>query len=133
MPRRFALTLLALLVLLLAALFLGRRLFIARDRRVGPTPAPKAPPTASIPPTPIPGRRVALYFEGTADERLHPEARDVAAAADDVAFLRSLASSVLDGPRRPELLRPFPAGWTLRAAYRMKDGLVVLDLAPPPP
>ena len=30
-------------------------------------------------------------------------------------------------------MRPFPVDWKLRGAYRLRDGLVVLDLAPPAP
>ena len=48
-----------------------------------------------------------------------------------MAFLRTLASAVLDGPRHPDLLRPFPEGWSVRGAYRLQGGLVVVDLAPP--
>ena len=129
MPRRFALALVVLLLLLLLALLLGRRVR-------GPSPAapavPTLKPTAVIPPTPIPARKVSLYFESPADDLLHPEARDVAAAVDDVAFLRSVAAAVIDGPRRPELVRPFPEGWSLRGAYLLRDGIAVVDLAPPP-
>lgn len=133
MPRRFALALLCLLVLLLSALLLGRH-YLPRLRPAPKrTPVPTARPTPVIPPTPIPPRRVALYFEGSEDERFHPEARDLPAALDDAAFVKSIAAAVLEGPRRPELLRPFPEGWTVRGAFRMKDGLVFLDLAPPAP
>jgi Sporulation and spore germination len=129
MPRRFALALLALLLLLLGALLVGRRLR-------GPAPAasavPTLRPTAVIPPTPIPARRVSMYFESPADDRLHPEARDLPAALDDVAFLRSIAAAVMDGPRRPELVKPFPDGWSLRGAYLLRDGIAVVDLSPPP-
>jgi len=129
MPRRFALALVALLLLLLGALVVGRRL-------KGPAPTvplvPTLRPTAVIPPTPIPARRVSLYFESQSDDQLHPEARDVPAALDDVAFLRSVAGAVMDGPRRPELVRPFPEGWSLRGAYLLRDGIAVVDLSPPP-
>ena len=128
MPRRFALALVGLLLLLLGALLAGRKL-------KGPSPAasavPTLRPTAVIPPTPIPARRVALYFESPADDLLHPEARDVPAAVDDVAFLRSVAAAVMAGPRRPELVRPFPEGWSLRGAYLLRDGIAVVDLSPP--
>jgi hypothetical protein len=129
MPRRFALALVVLLLLLLGALLAGRRL------RSGTPAAPRVPtlrPTAAIPPTPIPARRVSLYFESPGDDLLHPEARDVPAALDDVAFLRSVAAAVMDGPRRSELVRPFPEGWSLRGAYLLRDGIAVVDLAPPP-
>lgn len=129
MPRRFALALVALLLLLLGALLAGRRLR-------GPAPAaplvPTHRPTAAIPPTPIPARRVSLYFESPNDDQLHPEARDVPAALDDVAFLRSVAGAVMDGPRRPELMKPFPEGWSLRGAYLLREGIAVVDLSPPP-
>lgn len=129
MPRRFALALVALLLLLLGALLAGRKLRV-------PSPAalavPTLRPTAAIPPTPIPARRVALYFESRADDLLHPEARDVPAALDDVAFLRSVAGAVMEGPRRPELVRPFPEGWSLRGAYLLREGIAVVDLSPPP-
>jgi Sporulation and spore germination len=129
MPRRFALALLVLLLLLLLALLLGRRMR-------GPSPAaaavPTLRPTAVIPPTPIPARQVSLYFESPADDRLHPEARDVPAAVDDVAFLRSVAAAVMDGPRRQEFVRPFPEGWSLRGAYLLREGIAVIDLTPPP-
>lgn len=129
MPRRFALALVALLLLLLGALLAGRRL-------KGPAPAasfvPTRRPTAVIPPTPIPARRVSLYFESQNDDQLHPEARDVPAALDDVAFLRSVAGAVMDGPRRPELVKPFPDGWSLRGAYLLREGIAVVDLSPPP-
>jgi hypothetical protein len=130
MPRRFALALLALLVLLLLGLFVGRRVHEARQKRqvaARPTPTRTIPP----PPTPIPARLGSSWFESAEDERFHPEAREVPAAVDDVAFLRSLGAAVLEGPRHPDLLKPFPDGWTLRAAYRLADGLAVLDLAPP--
>ncbi|MBK9968918.1 MAG: hypothetical protein IPP07_30395 [Holophagales bacterium] len=94
-----------------------------------PTPTRTIPP----PPTPIPARLVSIWFESAEDGLFHPEAREVPAAVDDVAFLRSLAAAVLDGPRHPALLKPFPDGWTLRAAFRLADGLAVLDLAPPVP
>ena len=93
---------------------------------------PTLRPTAVIPPTPIPARKVSLYFESLADDRLHPEARDVPAAVDDVAFLRSVAAAVMDGPRRQELVRPFPEGWSLRGAYLLREGIAVIDLTPPP-
>lgn len=129
MPRRFALALVLLLLLLLAALLVGRRMR-------GPSPAaaavPTLRPTAVIPPTPIPARQVSLYFESLADDQLHPEARDVPAAVDDVAFLRSVAVAVMDGPRRPELVKPFPEGWSLRGAYLLREGIAVIDLLPPP-
>lgn len=129
MPRRFAIALVGLLVLLLVALFLVRK--VRPHRSAGPArPTPRSTPI--VPPTPIPPRRVALYFESAEDERFHPEARDIAASADTVTLLRTIASAVLDGPRRPELLRPFPDGWKVRAAFRLRDGLAVLDLAPPP-
>jgi hypothetical protein len=129
MPRRFALALLVLLVLLLVAFVLGRKLK-SNAGGTGLRPTPTARPTAVVPPTPIAERKVSVFFEGL-DEAFHPEARELPASSDDIAFLRSIASAVLEGPRRPELLRPFPEGWTLRGAYRMRDGLVVLDLAPP--
>lgn len=129
MQRRFAILLLAVLVLLLVALLAGRHL---TSRAAGRLKAvPTARPTSVVPPTPIPARGIAVWFENPEDEKLHPEARDVPVASDDVAFLRLVAGAVLEGPRRPELLRPFPDGWTLRAAYRLKDGLAILDLAPP--
>ena len=129
MPRRFALALLALLLLLLGALLVGRRL---RSPEHGAPPVPTLRPTAVIPPTPIPARRVSLFFESPGDDLLHPEARDVPAALDDVAFLRSVAGAVMDGPRRPELVRPFPDGWSLRGAYLLREGIAVVDVAPPP-
>ncbi|HKC24953.1 MAG TPA: GerMN domain-containing protein [Thermoanaerobaculia bacterium] len=131
MPRRFALALLLVLVLVLAAL-LGARAFRLRLSKRPGGAVPTARPTPVIPPTPIPGRRIALWFESPADERLHPEARDVPESTDAVALLRSIASAVLEGPRRPDLLKPFPDGWRLRGAYRLATGVVVLDLAPPP-
>ena len=132
MPRRFALALLALLILLLLGLLIGRRVHEARQKRqvaARPTPTRTIPP----PPTPIPARLVSIWFESAEDGLFHPEAREVPAAVDDVAFLRSLAGAVLEGPRHPALLKPFPDGWTLRAAFRLADGLAVLDLAPPAP
>lgn len=132
MPRRFALALLALLILLLLGLLVGRRVNEARQRRqvaARPTPTRTIPP----PPTPIPARLVSIWFENAEDGLFHPEAREVPAAVDDVASLRSLAAAVLEGPRHPALLKPFPDGWTLRAAFRLANGLAVLDLAPPAP
>ena len=129
MPRRFALALVALLLLLLGALLLGRRL--KGPARATPL-VPILRPTAAIPPTPIPARRVSLYFESPNDDQLHPEARDVPAALDDVAFLRSVAAAVIDGPHRPELMKPFPEGWSLRGAYLLREGIAVVDLSPPP-
>jgi len=128
MPRRFALALLTLLLLLLAALLVGRRLRAPEPARLRALPPPL--PTAVVPPTPIPARRVAVYFESPEDGVFHGEARDLPDSSDEIALLRSVASAVLDGPRRPDLLRPFPPGWSLRGAYRLRNGLVVLDLAP---
>ena len=132
MPRRFAFALLALLVLLLSGLVVGRRVHEARRRSRAaalPTPTRTIPP----PPTPIPARLVTIWFESAEDGMFRGEAREVPAAIDDVAFLRRLGAEVMAGPRHPSLLRPFPEGWSLRAAYRLADGLAVLDLAPPAP
>ena len=130
MPRRFALALLALLVLLLLGLLAGRKVHDSRQkRRVGSQPVPTRP--IPPPPTPIPARLAAIWFESAADGIFRGEVREVPAAVDDVALLRRLGAEVLAGPRHPDLLRPFPEGWTLRAAYRLADGLAVLDLAPP--
>jgi Sporulation and spore germination len=131
MPRRFALALVVLLFLLLSALLLGRRMRAPSPAAAAAVPTLK--PTAVIPPTPIPARQVSLYFESPADDRLHPEARDVPAAVDDVALLRSVAAAVMEGPRRQELVRPFPEGWSLRGAYLLREGIAVIDLSPPPP
>lgn len=128
MPRRFAIVLLLLLVLLLVGLVVALRLAPR-----GPAERPAATrtnPTPRVPPTPIPPRRVTLYFESAADEKLHPEARDLASARDDGALVAAVAGAVLEGPRRADLLKPFPDGWQVRAAYRLKDGIAVLDLAP---
>lgn len=130
MPRRFALALLALLVLLLLGLLAGRKVHDSRQkRRVANQPVPTRP--IPPPPTPIPARLAAIWFESAADGIFRGEVREVPAAVDDVALLRRLGAEVLAGPRHPDLLRPFPEGWTLRAAYRLADGLAVLDLAPP--
>ena len=132
MPRRFALGLVALLVLLLLGLLAGRRVLSPYGSvKAGAVPTPTARPTPIAPPTPIAGQRVSLWFEPVEGELFRAEERELPAAADEIAFLRALGSAVLDGPRRPELLRPFPEGWTLRGAYRLRDGLVVLDLQPP--
>ena len=131
MPRRFALLLVALLVSLIGALFLARHFRgkgpLGESVASLPTPAP----TPVVPPTPIPARRVVLYFESAVDGRLHPESRDLPVMADDIALLRAVSAAVLDGPKTPGLLSPFPEGWRLRAAFRLKDGLAVLDLEPP--
>jgi spore germination protein GerM len=75
---------------------------------------------------------VTLFFESKeGDGVLHPEARDVPVAADDVAFLRAVAAGVVEGPRSADLVKPFPEGWTLRGAYLLRDGVAVLDVAPP--
>src|SRR5512140_1516834 len=103
MPRRFALALLALLVLLLVALLVGRQIHEARQRKktsAQPVPTRTIPP----PPTPIPARLVTIWFESGEDGLFHPEARAVPAAVDDIAFLRSLCAAVLEGPRHPALL-----------------------------
>lgn len=131
MPRRFALGLIGLLVLLLAVLFVARRVVTPAASRPGETRRVSAPPTPVVPPTPIPGRRVSIWFEPKEGELFRAEIRELPAATDDVAFLRTLAAAVLDGPRHPDLLRPFPEGWTVRGAYRLRGGLVVVDLAPP--
>ncbi len=132
MPRRFAFALLALLVLLLLGLLAGRKVHESRQRRrVANQPVPTRP--IPPPPTPIPARLAAIWFESAADGMFRGEVREVPAAVDDVALLRRLGAEVLAGPRHPDLLRPFPEGWTLRAAYRLANGLAVLDLAPPAP
>ncbi len=129
MARRFALALVATLALLLGAFLVMRSL---RTPKQGASPVPAPRPTAVVPPTPIPARNVTLFFESKAgDGVLHPESRDVPAASDDVAFLRSVAAGVVEGPRSEDLMRPFPDGWTLRGAYLLHDGVAVLDLAPP--
>jgi len=130
MPRRFALAFLLVLVLVLLAL-VGAHALKVRAARAG-TAVPTAPPTPVVPPTPIPARRITLWFESAADEKLHPEARDVPESTDAVAFLRTVAGAVVEGPRRADLLKPFPDGWRVRGAYRLAAGLVVVDLAPPP-
>ena len=131
MPRRFALLLVALLVALVGALFLARHFRGRAPRLESGTSAPAPVPTPVIPPTPIPARRVVLYFESTADGRLHPETRDLPVMTDDIALLRAVGAAVLEGPRTPDLLAPFPEGWRLRAAFRLTEGLAVLDLEPP--
>ncbi|MGA7991148.1 MAG: hypothetical protein WCC53_06940, partial [Thermoanaerobaculia bacterium] len=129
MARRFALALVAILVLLIGA-FAAMRAW--RSPKPGAPPAPR--PTAVVPPTPIPARNVTLWFESqTGDGALHPESRDVPAASDDVAFLRAVAAGVVEGPRSEDLLRPLPEGWTLRGAYLLNEGVAVLDLGPPRP
>jgi Sporulation and spore germination len=130
MPRRFALALLTLLVLLLLALLAGRRLRSISPSLYRGSTVPTAQPTPAIPPTPIPARRVVLFFESGDDERFHPELRDVPSSLDEAGFLRSIAAAVMEGPRSAQLLAPFPAGWTVRGAYRLKAGLAVIDLSP---
>lgn len=132
MPRRFALGLVALLVLLLVFFLVGQRILSPSapgDGKVAPTPT--ARPTPIAPPTPIPSQRVSLWFEPAEGELFRAELRELPSAGDEIAFLRALGAAVLEGPRRAELLRPFPEGWSLRGAYRLRDGLVVLDLQPP--
>jgi hypothetical protein len=131
MPRRFAVGLLALLVFLLFALLLGRRILSPRATAGALAPTPTARPTPIAPPTPIAEQRVSLFFPEVSGDLLRAEVRQIPASADEIAFLHALASAVLDGPRREDLLRPFPDGWTLRGAYRLRDGLIVLDLSPP--
>jgi len=127
--RRFALALVAILALLLGAFVVMRSV---KAPKAGAPPAPAPRPTAALPPTPIPARNVTLFFESKeGDGVLHPEARDVPVATDDVAFLRSVAAGVVEGPRSADLVRPFPDGWTLRGAYLLRDGVAVLDVAPP--
>jgi len=134
MPRRFALGLIGLLVLLLLGFLAGRRVLLPAAPRPGAVqPTPTARPTPVVPPTPVPGQRVTLWFEPKEGELFRAESREIPAAPDEIGFLRTLAAAVLEGPRDPDLLRPFPDGWTLRGAYRLRDGLVVLDLQPPPP
>ena len=129
MARRFALALVAILALLLGAFLVMRSV---KAPKAGAPPAPAPRPTAIAPPTPIPARNVTLFFESKeGDGVLHPEARDVPVATDDVAFLRSVAAGVVEGPRSADLVRPFPEGWTLRGAYLLRDGVAVLDVAPP--
>ena len=130
MPRRFALALIALLILLLAGLAIARRVLAPRAP-VASKGAPTPRPTPIVPPTPIAGQRVALYFASSEDDLFHAEVREIPASADDVAQLRALAAAVIEGPRAPGLLKPFPDGWQLRGAYRLRDGIAVLDLAPP--
>ncbi len=130
MPRRFAVGLVVLLLLLLGGLVVARRVLTplaTAASKIPPTPRP----TPEVPPTPIAGQRVSIYFESAEDDLFHAEAREIPASSDDVAFLRAIASAVLEGPRAPGLLPAFPEGWTLRGAYRLRDGLAVLDLAPP--
>jgi hypothetical protein len=132
MPRRFALGLVGLLVLLLLGFLAGQRLLSPSAPRPGVlAPTPAARPTAVVPPTPVAGQRVSLWFEPRQGELFRAEVREIADAPDEIGFLRALAAAVLEGPRDPDLLRPFPEGWTLRGAYRLRDGLVVLDLMPP--
>lgn len=134
MPRRFALGLVGLLLLLLLAFLAARRLLSPAPARPGAAaPTPTARPTPVVPPTPMATQRVSLWFEPKEGELFRAEAREIPAAADEIALLRALAAAVLDGPRHPDLLRPFPEGWALRGAYRLRDGLVVLDLMPPVP
>lgn len=132
MPRRFAVLLVGILLSILVALLLARTLRRG-DGEAGGPPRPTVVPTPVVPPTPIPPRRLVLWFSSEADEKLHPEARDVPASADETALLRSVASAVLEGPRREGLLRSFPEGWSLRAAFRLPDGIAVVDLALPRP
>ena len=130
MPRRLALGLVALLLLLLGGLVVARRVLTplaTAASKVPPTPRP----TPVVPPTPIAGQRVSIYFGSADDDLFHAETREIPASSDDAAFLRAIASAVLAGPRAPGLVPAFPDGWTLRGAYRLRDGLAVLDLAPP--
>jgi hypothetical protein len=134
MPRRFALGLVGLLVLLLLGFLAARHLLSPPPARAGAAaPTPTARPTPEAPPTPMATQRVSLWFEPKEGELFRAEAREIPAAADEIALLRAVAAAVLEGPRHPDLLRPFPEGWTLRGAYRLRDGLVVLDLLPPVP
>lgn len=132
MPRRFAVLLVGILLSLLVALLLARTL-LTGDGETGAPRTPTVVPTPMVPPTPIPPRRLVLWFSSVADDKLHPEARDVPASADEIALLRAVAGAVLEGPRKERLLRPFPEGWTLRAAFRLPNGTAVVDLALPRP
>lgn len=133
MPRRFAILLISVLLLLAGGLLLVKWLASRPAPKKGKDESVRRVPTPQLPPTPIPPRRVALYFESAEDEKFHVETRDISSSPDDVAFIRAVASSVLDGPYDSRFLRPFPEGWRLRAAFRLKDGLIILDLAPPVP
>ena len=130
MPRRLALGLVALLLLLLGGLFVARRVLTPPASAAGKVP-PAPRPTPVVPPTPIAEKRVPIYFASAEDDLFHAETREIPASSDDAAFLRAIASAVLAGPRAPGLLPAFPEGWTLRGAYRLRDGLAVVDLAPP--
>ncbi len=131
MPRRFAILLLTVLALLAAGLTV---VLLVKSRGQEPaTLTANKIPTPVIPPTPIPPKRVLLYFESPEDELFHPETRDIASSADDIALIRTVTAAVLEGPYRKDLLAPFPQGWTTRAAYRLPHGLVVIDLTAPKP
>ena len=130
MPRRFALGLSASCVLLLVALVVARRVLRPlrrRDRESRDGPAPDARSFLRRRSRPA---RLAL-FRARRRRAVPPEMREIPAATDDVAFLRSLAppSSKVRGTRSSSVR--FRRGGPLRGAYRLGDGLVVLDLAPP--
>ncbi|MCK6684400.1 MAG: hypothetical protein L6R30_18515 [Thermoanaerobaculia bacterium] len=131
MPRRFAIVLLSVLLFLLIGLVLVRWLDRRQEEVKGMEGAIRRPLPPPEPPAEIPERRFLLYFESPDDARLHPEARDLRVVPDDLATIRAVVSAVLEGPYDPKLLRPFPEGWKLRSVFRLREGLVILDLSPP--
>jgi Sporulation and spore germination len=100
---------------------------IVRPKANAPLPVAAAPSTAAA--APVDRVRVTLFFPDRQTGLLHPEGRDLPRPPDAVAFVRELFENLASGPSEATLTPVLPVGVTLRAAYFLPKGLVVLDVA----
>lgn len=72
-------------------------------------------------------REVRLYYESP-DLMLAPETRSVPLPENPAAAIPVVVRELLKGPANAAVPRLFPADATLRAAYLLPDGTVIVDL-----
>lgn len=75
-------------------------------------------------------RPIRLYYESEA-MMLVPEPRNVALPESPAGAIPMVVRELIKGPQRPTSLRLFPADTTVRGAYLLPDGNVIVDLGGP--
>lgn len=132
LERSQAITLAALVVLIVVlavALFLSGReektvpaSRIPADVTTAPAPAPAAPGTPRV------MKKVTLFFASENDDYLHPEEREIPAAATPAEEAGSVLAELIKGSRAG-LVATLPPQTRLRQVYLTKDGTAYADFS----